>query len=1006
LITNVTSNQVIYNFSDANLKATSYSIATDASNNTTTTVILNYDTSGMAASDKIQVIVDEFEESFKPAETFQDPVNKFRVSQPQALIDTDFEYGTQPTKWENLSLTNGRPFAYFTYGGSNIPNINYITVPKDSKIITVGLAGVAPPVGTPINVQDTILNIANGNFIVETVSGVGNTIFTYTGKGANSSTTISSINDANKTGIYTGSLYTGAAIGASPTSVVGFYTGIAAGIAVTITTSVAHGLTVGNEIAIIGLGLSNGASGVGTPNGNYTVAQVSGAQTFTYYSPTIPNASIVSAGASIFVRPQSQFLHRPYDGGVIFSSEAASANQSTIRQTRRYFRYQSGKGIQVSSGTILKPSYQIESLTASGTGVGSTITVNTKEQHNLMAAVYGTTVQVFGANQNEYNGTYDVNNVTGPNSFTYLATSGLTTTAASGSYQVSVSSWSGGAIRLGIFDQQNGLFFEFDGTTLSAVRRSSTYQLAGRVSVTTGSHTVSRSDSSFQTAFSKQLIPGDRIVIRGQSYRVLEIQDDNTLAIIPAYRGPSITFANISKTIDLKIPQSQWNLDKCDGTGPSGFNLNLTKMQMFYIDYSWYGAGFVRWGFRATNGDVIYCHKLANNNFNTEAYMRSGNLPARYETMTEAPYTTITSTLSSTDTYVGVASTAGFPSQGTLLIRPSDAGNYEYVNYTGIGTTAFTGLTRAKSGVSTSITLSGIVTGSNVATGSTTNLQVGMRIFGTSIPDRTFIGSLGIGTIFMTQSATGIGTSVSIAPMGATTPQIFTYSATRPRLVELSYPTFSPTVSHWGTSAIMDGRYDDDKSLIFTYGQVGLTTVQATTNNTRALMAIRVAPSVDNGVPGAFGTRELINRMQLILRQLDITGRPASGTTINVLIQAYLNATPSTPVAWTNAVRNVAYVPNSSLAQIADYAATGTAAAPVTVNGGEVTAGFFVGSGVNSIDLSQVRDLGNSINGGGDGATNRGIYPDGPDTLTIVATNLASTNVELYTRLSWTEAQA
>ena len=57
-------------------------------------------------------------------------------------------------------------------------------------------------------------------------------------------------------------------------------------------------------------------------------------------------------------------------------------------------------------------------------------------------------------------------------------------------------------------------------------------------------------------------------------------------------------------------------------------------MQMFYMDYSWYGAGFIRWGFRATDGNVIYVHKVPNNNFNTEAYMRSGNLPARYEVNT------------------------------------------------------------------------------------------------------------------------------------------------------------------------------------------------------------------------------------------------------------------------------------------------------------------------------------------------------------------------------------
>ena len=51
---------------------------------------------------------------FVGAPVAQDPVGKLRVSQPQALIDTDFEYGTQPTKWESVSLQNNRQSCYFT----------------------------------------------------------------------------------------------------------------------------------------------------------------------------------------------------------------------------------------------------------------------------------------------------------------------------------------------------------------------------------------------------------------------------------------------------------------------------------------------------------------------------------------------------------------------------------------------------------------------------------------------------------------------------------------------------------------------------------------------------------------------------------------------------------------------------------------------------------------------------------------------------------------------------
>jgi hypothetical protein len=113
-----------------------------------------------------------------------------------------------------------------------------------------------------------------------------------------------------------------------------------------------------------------------------------------------------------------------------------------------------------------------------------------------------------------------------------------------------------------------------------------------------------------------------------------------------------------------------------------------------------------------------------------------------------------------------------------------------------------------------------------------------------------------------------------------------------------------------------------------------------------------------------------------------------------------LNATPSTTTTWTNAVGNVAGLQNSSLAQIADYAGGNT-----IVTGGEITAGLF-SSGTSTLDLSTVRDLGNCILGGGGTTSNTGIYPDGPDTLTITVTNIGTAAADVTARISWTEAQA
>jgi hypothetical protein len=969
LITNLSSNTIIYNFATPSLGAVqSYNSATDQ-----TTFTLAYNASAMSASDPLQIYTEEDNVSTIPAEIAYDPVNKPRTSSPQALIDTDFEYGTQISKWENLTLTNNRPFQYptpFSFAG-----VGTINIPTGSKTVSIASTITFPANGTPIVVQDTYLPIANGTFVIETGGGTGT--ITYTARASNPGI-ITNIFDSNKTGIYTGSTYSGAAIGSGAAFIVG------PGIAVTVTTTVPHGLSIGNEIAVTGI------TGTNPPNGNFVVAGITSATQFTYYAQATPSG-LTTSSASLFVRPMGTFVHRAFDGGVLFTSNAQSNNCQAIRQTRRYFRYQSGKGIQMSSGTILKPNLQIDSLVS----VGTTVTVQTKEAHNVLGVVPGDQITIFGANESAYNGTFSVTGIVGFNKFTYTAASTPSASTATGNYNMSVVSWSGAYTRLGIFEQQNGLYFEYDGSTLYAVRRSSVYQISGRVSVTNGSSTVTQTDSSLPTSFSSQLKVGDFIALRGQSYRVIDIASDTSLSISPSYRGPSANFVVASKTIETKIPQSQWNIDTCDGNGSSGYNIDLSKMQMWYVDYSWYGAGFIRWGLRGPDGNVMYVHKLKNNNVNTEAYMRSGNLPGRYESGTFPPITNTTSTLNASDTFVAVASTTGFPVAGTLAVR--NANTYEYVNYAGIGTTAFTGLTRAKSGGSVTVS---IASSTSVATGTTTNIQIGQRVINDALPVNTFVTNIGVGTIYLSQASSVAlsGVAVTFAQMGSSaSASTFTYSATAPTTVELAYPAFAPSISHWGTSVIMDGRFDDDKSLVFTYGQATTTTINS--GQSRALFSIRVAPSVDSGIAAAFGARELTNRMQLTLKTLDVS--IVGIQTANVLVRAYINGTPSSATAWTNVVNNATGVVNSSLAQIADYAGGST-----TVVGGEVTGGFWV-SGTGSIDISNVRDLGNSILGGGGTNANTQVYPDGPDVLTIVATNYTpNTIVQLQGRIGWTEAQA
>jgi len=949
-----------------------------------------------------------------------DPTNKLRVSQPQALIDTDFEYGTQVSKWENLALTNNRPFVYASPSPYTVTAIA-VNGTTNTQVDVTSTAN--PGVGTFIIVTDTLVPTANGTFVV-TVSGASS--FSYTIKAPG--TLSQAIWDANKTIITKGNLYTGAQIGTALSNGASVTTDTATSSSkITITTTKPHGLSIGNEIAVTSSTATTGLAG------NFTVAQVISPVQFVYYTKQTVATVGTFSDLAVYARPQAQFLHRPADGGVIFTSNGQSSWQSASRQTRRYFRYQSGKGIQISSGTILKPNFQADSLKyAQATGL---ITVTTKDQHNLQTVPPDATVTIYGANESGFNGTFQITSVTSANTFTVTPVVGAFSadTTASGNFYVSTSGWWGAKNRLGIFDQQNGLFFEFDGQQLYVVRRNSTYQLAGRVDVTNGDTVINASTAAGNafngTLFSKQLTPGDFIVIKGQSYKVDGIVSDTQMVISPAYRGTTATAVMVSKTVDTRIPQSQWNLDRMDGSGPSGTNgssqtapsgytLDLTKMQMFYIDFSWYGAGFVRWGLRGTDGDVTYVHKMQNNNVNAEAYMRSGNLPGRYESATIPPVTLATSTFLTSDYVLNVADTSQFPASGVVAVKKytsATAATIEHIYYSSKTPTSFiipsynatTGAIngRAQAGVSSTVTTFGTGATANqitVPAADVPKYQIGMRLTssgtGSSLgvfTDASYVTKIDSVNNYIYSSQTPLvttaNTAITAVPMGATAPQSFTYSATQPISVELAYPTLAPTISHWGTSVIMDGRFDDDKSLLFTYGQSTVTSIAS--NASAALFSVRIAPSVDNGTTGAFGSRELINRMQLILRTLDISIQGA--TAGNLLVTAVLNGTPSTSTAWA-----AIGTPTSSLAQIADYAGGST-----TVTGGETTGGFFV-STTGNIDLSLVRDLGNAILGGGAANSNTAIYPDGPDTLTIVVKNVGSGNSQVLGRLAWTEAQA
>jgi len=264
------------------------------------------------------------------------------------------------------------------------------------------------------------------------------------------------------------------------------------------------------------------------------------------------------------------------------------------------------------------------------------------------------------------------------------------------------------------------------------------------------------------------------------------------------------------------------------------------------------------------------------------------------------------------------------------------------------------------------------------------------------VPENCFISNIVTNSsITLSQAAFATATVTGVISPMAMTAQTWTYSATTPIIVEHHSPFYAPAISHWGTSVIMDGRFDDDKSFVFTQGTQSGISVPAN-GGRAAIQSFRISPSVSNGIPGALGVREIVNRMQMVLRQIDLF---ANGS---VLVSIVLNGTvsPGTP-NWTS-------VGGSSLAQYINHT-PGT-----RVDGGEVIYGFYLNTtgvatqfNTTQQDLTLVRDLGTSILSGGTSTlSNVDIYPNGPDMVTIVATNIGPVVANINSRMSWTEAQA
>jgi plastocyanin len=640
----------------------------------------------------------------------------------------------------------------------------------------------------------------------------------------------------------------------------------------------AHGLVPGDTF-ITSVESDDGTNNHNLAAGSYIATEIPTVQSLRFQARTVGSINTDSGNdpilGSVFPRPDSFFVHRPFDGGVQLGTGGPQHGAQAIRQSKKYIRYQSGKGIMYTTGALFAPSYDIRSVTADGIEVGSEITIVTDD--NDHGVQVGGIIRLLGVKTPGFNSgnetavppkfDYTVTEVIDERTFKVLALRRLGATNAVLGFgaQMSVVAWHGATVRSGIFDDQNGIFWEFDGTQINVVQRTGTYQVAGTIAIDVDKNSVVGTN----TRFRDQLKAGDRIVIRGMTHVVSHVVDQTNMTVTPDFRGvTNVTGAKAMIVFDKRTKQADFNLDRLDGTGPSGYDIDIAKMQMIGIQYSWYGAGFIDFMLRGSDGNFVFAHRMRNSNVNTEAFMRSGNLPVRYEVTNEGPNGRLAADMTISQTTILLEEEEGkfFPQYGTVYI------DNEIVQFTGRTGSTLTGCTRS-------------ATFTNFQGGSVRSYTAGDAA----------THSTGTGVVLISQ-------------------------------------TITPLISHWGSAFITDGGFDEDRGYIFSYAE---TNIAISTTKSTAFM-IRLAPSVSNAIVGDLGERELLNRAQLLLQGLEITSETSTG---GIVVQGVLNPQnyPLDPnsVSWQE-LSGVAQGGQPSFAQIAPGGgtewSTGAAATSITAD--------------------------------------------------------------------------
>jgi hypothetical protein len=190
-------------------------------------------------------------------------------------------------------------------------------------------------------------------------------------------------------------------------------------------------------------------------------------------------------------------------------------------------------------------------------------------------------------------------------------------------------------------------------TSIQAIPNSGGVRM--RVGTTLGDITVrqSRPYHRYQPGKTMFMATGCALgtALAGNVQRVGFFDDNNGVFFeqsVATANNPSGMYAVVRTDVGGVVQETRTGLDLWSGDPNLVRQIDFGKIQMFWIEYGWYGAGATRWGFWL-NGEPFIAHQIGWGNYanpltggaQTTPWARTGNLPVRYEQRNTAGTTQI-----------------------------------------------------------------------------------------------------------------------------------------------------------------------------------------------------------------------------------------------------------------------------------------------------------------------------------------------------------------------------